>query len=616
MDGSSRTERSIELKYSKGDIMETIMSFAAIQAVVAKQKAYEASYSLSGFRNEIKEVLKEFDFSTLTLDSYRSSIPDMEHASYHKSILDNKISMEKVFSVVIEAVTMNHSYLEHRILGYKIGQKVCPKKVVIDGQTKRASVSTKLTLGANIVQFLKTKGFLQNRIVSGDNKHTHNIVEPTSNFMNFMQEAGLYHAAARVRSGGAGYRMMPHSSERAGGNYLTPKTMLKGVNLQSQSACQALNKCQEVVFRLIPDDKLIPLLEEYKQQDKWYDKDGVFMDKEWNKLIVDILRFKDQDIHIPFAFEDSSGRMHSRSPYINPQGDSFQKAMLTIDGEEIHKYDCRNNNLQVYALLGSDEKVGARVGLVAKELEDLRNALAARLNNWIQKDVFIKDTVKHLVMIMYYGGMEKQLLDTLSTIQDDERYAGKCTIRDLVPEDKKEGLYKFITDVMEELAPAAMKLMNLIYRFNDENQTRYTWTMPDGFVVDYETTQVFTNKGYYIDIAEEETHSVSIEAQLPYNTKFSRSLAPNIVRSVESYIAREVVRRADFPISLVHDSYGVKECDVPTVNQLVKEVMADVNEMNLLHDILTQINPKKGFRVTRDGLTREMIMAGSPLSKE
>ena len=598
--------------------MSVIQSFVAIQAITTKQKAYEASYSLAGFRIMVKEALREFDFHTLTLDDYIASIPmDVEHAQYHKDVLSVKVDMAKVFAVVVENVTMNHSYLEHRILGYKIGQKVCPKKLVIDGQTKRSSVSTKLSLGANLVQFLKAKGFLQNKWGKGlKTDHVHNNVEPTQKFMDFLVDAGLYMAASKVRSGGAAHRLLPHSEVQAGGNYLSGATMLKGIELQSNTACEALNSCQDVVYRLLPDEQLIPLLEEYRKQDKWFNKDGMFMAKEWNKLINDISRFKGQPIHIPFAFEESSGRMHSRSPYLNPQGDSFQKAMLTLDGEEIHKYDCKNNNLQMYALLGSDSVVGDRVGLTAQELEDLRVELAVSLNAWIGKPVFCKNTVKHLVMIMYYGGMEKMLLDNLDTIQDDEMYAGKYTIRDLVPEDKKEGLYKFIMDTMEELAPAAMKLMNLIYNFNDGEKTHYEWIMPDGFKVSYDTTEVFTNKGFYIDVAGKTTHSVSIAAAIPFNTEYNRSLAPNIIRSVESYIMREVTRRADFKVSGVHDSYGVAECNVPKVNELVKEVMADVNDMDLLESILTQIDPKKEFRITKGGLTREMIMSGSPLARE
>ena len=595
-----------------------LSSFAAIYAAGRKQEEYEASYSLAGFRIKVKEVLQELNFTGLDLNEYAQSIPEsIEHSQYHRDLIpQNKISLEKVFQIVVETITMNHSYLEHRVLGYKIGQKATPKVVTIEGKRLRSSTSTKLSMGSNIAQYLKVKGFLRNKVIYGVDNHTHNTIEPTDTFQQFLADAGLYLAAAKVRSGGAGYRMKPHSNEQAGGNYLSSTTMLKNMDLQGNIACEALNKCQTTKFRLLDKAKLVPLLKEYRTADRWFDKKGLFMAKEWNKLIADTTLLQNEDIYIPFAFEDSSGRMHSRSPYINPQGDSFQKAMLTLDGEEIHKYDCRNNNLQVYALLGSDAKIGARVGLTEEELEDLRVELAQRLNNWIQQEVFIKDTVKHLVMIMYYGGMEKMLLDNKDTIEDDPRYAGKYTIRELVPEDKRDDLYEFITGVMEDLAPAAMTLMNLIYAFNDENKTHYEWVMPDMFKISYDAMQVFTSKGFYVDIAEERTVSVSIEAELPYNTKYSRSLAPNIVRSVESYIAREVVRRADFPISLVHDSYGVKECDVPAVNQLVKEVMADVNEMDLLKSILTQLNPKKEFRITKGGLTREMIMAGSPLAKE
>jgi len=598
--------------------MSENISFSAAYALGKKEELYEASYSLAGFRLAIKEALLEVDFSSLSLQEYSCAVPDsIKHSTYHKELMSQvKINFEKVFVTVIESITMNHSYLEHRILGYQIGKKVTPKTVIIDGKRLRSSVSTKLSLGSNIVQYLKVKGFLKNKVFPGSNDHTRNVVEATDTFREFLEEAGLYLHATKVRSGGAGYRMLKHSPEQAGGNYLSPSTMLKGIELQSTQACEALNKCQLVPFRLKSNEDLVEILKEYKLQDKWFDKYGIFMEDEWNKLISDLTRFKDEIIYIPYAMEATSGRMHSRSYYLNPQGDSFQKSMFTIDGEDIYKYDCRNNNLQIYALLGSDEAVGARVGLTPTELEDLRIELANRLNEWTGLDIFNKDTVKHLVMIAFYGGMEKQLLDNIDTIKDDLRYAGKYTFRELVPEDKQEDLYKFIMDTLEELAPAAMILMNLMYAFNDEDKTHYELIMPDGFKVSYYTTQVFVNKGFYVDIAEERTVSVSVEAELPYNTKYNRSLAPNLIRAVESYIAREVVRRADFPITLVHDSYGVRKQDIEAVNYLVKEVMADVNDMDLLKDMLTQLNPKKKFRIKKGGLTREMIMSGSPLALE
>jgi hypothetical protein len=597
------------------------LTFSQIREVVAKQEAYEASYSLSGLRLAIKESVAKLNAETLDSNwtEYLAALEasNVDHKEYHHELLSqHKVHWAKVFTILIEDLVISHSYLEHRIAGYKLGQQLCNKVITLSTGRVRASHSTKATLGANIIQFLKDTGFLQNRIIKTDKAHTHNIIEPSHKLQAFLQEEGLYLKASTVRSGGAAHRLVAHTTENVGGNYLSGKTMLSGLTAQGEAALSALNHQQSVPFKLIPNEELVPLLEEYKLQDKWFDKDGIFMAKEWNKLVEDIHRFQDETFHVPYAFENSSGRMHSCSPYLNPQGDSFQKRMLTINGNTIKKYDCRNNNLQVYALLGSDPLTGSRVGLSDTELEDLRIELARRLNEYTGSSIFVKDTVKHLVMIAFYGGMEKQLLDNTDTIKDDVRYAGTHTIRDLVPEELKAGLYKFIMTALEELAPAALKLMNLIYRFNNENQSHYQWTMPDGFVVSYDVMETVTHKGYYADLQMGKTHSVSIEAKVPNNTKYNRSLAPNIVRSVESFIAREVCRRADFAISMIHDSYGIEEGNEEKLFSLVKTVMADVNDMNLLHDILIQIDPALQFRITKGSLSRDDIMAGMPLSYE
>jgi hypothetical protein len=67
---------------------------------------------------------------------------------------------------------------------------------------------------------------------------------------------------------------------------------------------------------------------------------------------------------------------------------------------------------------------------------------------------------------------------------------------------------------------------------------------------------------------------------------------------------------------MIHDSYGIEEGNEEKLFSLVKAVMADVNDMNLLHDILTQIDPSLQFRITKGSLSRDDIMAGMPLSYE
>jgi len=601
---------------------KTTANLTSVISEIITQKEYEASYSLTGFREVVKEEIVELDFASLEAKwaEYQEAVKasGIEHSGYHVALMEQAgIKWGRVFSTMIETICFNHSYLEHRVLGYKIGQKICPKKVVVDGKTLVSSPSTKLSLGANVVQFLKNTGYLRARIVKSAKKHTHNIVEPTDKFREFMREAGLYVAASRVRSGSCGYKIQPHSEESPGGLYLDARTMLRDPSIvQSSSVCVALNKLQGVRYNLIAEDRLYELLEQYKSEDKWFDKNGLFMVNEWNKLIADVTRFKDESFSFPWAM-DNRGRMYDRGSYISVQGDKFQKAMLELNGKKVVKLDAKNQSLGIYALLGADDVSAPRLGLTEHKLEDIRVELANRLNTYIGVDgVFVKDTVKHLVMVFFYGGMEKQLMDNLDTIKDDARYAGKKTIRDLFPKDKEAGAYQLVLDTLTELAPGAVKLMNLIYAFNDETKSRYEWTMPDGFKVDVEATDTVTYKGFYVDLQSVDTISVSIKAKVPFNTRFNRSLAPNVIHSIDAYIGREVIRRCDFDIMFIHDSFGVEEENVGMLIQVYKEVLCDVLEMGLLESILGQINPNIRFRITKGGLTKDMVMAGMPLSIE
>lgn len=604
------------------------MSFNTFKLIeeAKKQVEYERTFSLGGFREVVRNTIADWDYDSLTAKwlEYCELVKnsEIEHSDYHYRLMtQTSMKWSKVFEVTIENLVFTYSYLEHRLLGYKLGQKLANKTYGLADGRKKTSVVTKLTLGSNIVEFLKWSGYLRNKVIKGADKHTHNIVEATSKLQEFISESGLYQRASKVRSGSCGYKFLPHASDSAGGMYSQSKTMLNSSGFNSNSTqnelvCEVLNKLQSVKFNLINEDKLYGLLEEYKEDGRWYDANGIFMVNEWNKLIEDVSRFKNEEFSFSWAMDDR-GRMYDGGTYISVQGDSYQKAMLELGGKKIVKMDAKNQSLGIYALLGADDVSAPRLGLSAKTFIDLRIALASSLNRYVGKEeVFTKDTVKHLVMIFFYGGMEKQLMDNIDTIKDDVRYAGKYTIRDLFPEDKKEGAYKIVVDTLTELAPGAVKLMNLIYAFNDADKTKYSWVMPDGFKVETTATTTVVHKGFYVDLEHKVTRSVSIEAKVEYNTRFNRSLAPNVIHSIDAYIAREVIRRCDFDIMVIHDSFGVTEENVTELVRVYKEVLADVLEMDLLSDILKQIDGTKRFKILKGGLTRADIMAGSPLSAE
>ena len=166
---------------------------------------------------------------------------------------------------------------------------------------------------------------------------------------------------------------------------------------------------------------------------------------------------------------------------------------------------------------------------------------------------------------------------------------------------------------MEEIAPAAIQLMNLIFSYKEEGKTKYNWIMPDGFEV--ETTMLVTYmnrndgkkndrpavRGWFMD-RNGKTHEGSISVIVEEYDPLSRALAPNVIHSIDAYIAREVIRRANFEIHFIHDSFGVHPKNVDALRALVREVYAEVADSNILIDILSQLNPEKTGALIKRGL--------------
>ena len=119
------------------------LTFAQIQEVAAKQQAYEASYSLAGLRLAIKESVAKLNAETLDSNwtEYLAALEasEVDHKEYHHELLSqHKVHWAKVFTILIEDLVISHSYLEHRIAGYKLGQQLCNKVITsIDSDTKR-----------------------------------------------------------------------------------------------------------------------------------------------------------------------------------------------------------------------------------------------------------------------------------------------------------------------------------------------------------------------------------------------------------------------------------------------------------------------------------------------
>ena len=297
----------------------------------------------------------------------------------------------------------------------------------------------------------------------------------------------------------------------------------------------------------------------------------------------------------------------------------YQDVLDAEAGKEVGTvthWDATNSALQFYSILGADAKGASLCNVLdTGVIADAYGELAKALNNACEFDVFNRKTVKHAFMIYFYGGMERQLLDNKETIKDDDRFKGQ-TLRSVFPEELQETAWEIFEDAMNTIAPSAYQIMSLIYSYNREDKTKYCWTMPDGFKVETTETKTESVKGWFID-HNGKTHEGSIDTVLEAGNKYSRALAPNVIHSIDAYFLREVVRRCDFELQTIHDSFGCHPNNAAKLHQVAREVAADMLEMDILEKILMDISPEQTMFNIRKGrfpkgeLTREDILNSS-----
>lgn len=293
----------------------------------------------------------------------------------------------------------------------------------------------------------------------------------------------------------------------------------------------------------------------------------------------------------------------------------------------ITHWDATNSGLQFYSLLGGDKQTASLCNVFdTGTIADAYKALATALNTETDSDKFNRSNVKKAFMTFLYGSMANNILFKL----EDKKNGVTAGIAEFFPTDWAEDkMWDAFTTAMTEIAPAAIKLMNLMYTYNVEGATKFNWVMPDGFKVETTSTVSYSGteesdknkqvRGWFLDL-QGKTHEGSASVVIEEYNKFSRSLAPNIIHAVDSYFGREVIRRCatlGIEVSFIHDSFGVHPNNTSALQQIVREVSADILDSNLLIDILTQLNPvqtewniKKG-RLSKSDLTREDVLNSS-----
>lgn len=658
-------------------------SNAMLDDKVIQQLELELAQSYKLFKNKVKRfVSNEVQINNLeeVFQEYITALENQEdkskHTAYHIGLMTtNKNTKAKWLQVALteliaqELTTSRYVELNH--VAYLVGKTLINKQH--NGDTVIA-----LSLGSNILEFFRsinivTKGYQVN-------KENHRIASIRINTNVIKVPSNLLQAANSIRANSPMLvKPLEHSTLNEGGQLLRRCVMLNDAKLNhGMKFYDAVNYLNSQALHIRTNNNII---NQWFMTDRFYSDALTELKGEKTKVLNDIELFSKDRFYISYE-ADSRGRLYSTSNYINPQGDSFQKSMfvgesevLTEDGinalkisivNEVYSdkitreqalewfdlnqdnlslstplsqvyyldylqakegkpvgsilhQDMTNSGLGIYSLLGKDKKGALLTNLLnTGTLADAYKALADELNKVLGITNLNRSTVKKAFMIFLYGSGQGLLT---SEDIDDNRYkhllqAIEVGLGTTVDVDK---VWVKFQEVMSEIAPAAIRLMGLIYKFKRED-SHYKWVMNDGFIVDIQVMnkQAVEHKGYSISLdGKTHTHTIHTIEKLKDN-KYDKSLAPHVIHAIDAYILREIARRCaklGLPLYTIHDSFGTTPNYYFKLNEVVRQVLADVLEMDLLEDILSQIDSAKLQLAINRGmlpkgeLTREDILS-------
>lgn len=255
--------------------------------------------------------------------------------------------------------------------------------------------------------------------------------------------------------------------------------------------------------------------------------------------------------------------------------------------------DATASGIQMMAAMSGCKKTAACVNLLSTgKREDVYQEVATEMSESLGMKVERK-TVKKPIMTFFYG----------SQAQPKSVFG------------EGEGLTAFYSALSSRM-PGALELMKLFMSYWNPMATHYEWAMPDGHVVRW-PVMAAVDKG--IEIDEADHLRFTYRSKQPMAQRRGRSLAANLTHSVDGYVCREMIRRAQakgFHMAPIHDCFYAHPNDMNEVRQNYVDIMADLAEMDMVTNILSQIAPARQIRFHKqsDDLAADIREADYALS--
>ena len=260
------------------------------------------------------------------------------------------------------------------------------------------------------------------------------------------------------------------------------------------------------------------------------------------------------------------------------------KALLdTIDDQPTGYWmtlDATASGIQIMAALSGCTETASATNMVDPAVRrDLYQEVTNAINNLCTVPTTRK-VVKKVVMTFFYN-----------SIKTPER---------MLTKDQLAAFYQ----VIQQLFPGAYKVMDIVNNLWNINGFHHRWTLPDGHVA-----------------------HVPVLGTVKYNTPYGsiyrtelvtspnyRSLLPNVIHSIDGYIAREMIRRCDFEVIHIHDCFGSHPNNMGMISQCYREILAEISDSTLLNSIVKELSMGKSWFPIFPSLKHEIINSSYMLS--
>ena len=260
------------------------------------------------------------------------------------------------------------------------------------------------------------------------------------------------------------------------------------------------------------------------------------------------------------------------------------KALLdTIDDQPTGYWmtlDATASGIQIMAALSGCKETASATNMVDPAVRrDLYQEVTTAINSLCTIPTTRK-VVKKVVMTFFYN-----------SVKTPER---------MLTKDQLAAFYQ----VIQQLFPGAYKVMDIVNNLWNTNGSHHRWTLPDGHVAHVPVLGAVKYNTPYGSI-----HRTELVTSPNY-----RSLLPNVIHSIDGYIAREMIRRCDFEVIHIHDCFGSHPNNMGVIAQRYREIMAEISDSTLLNSIVKELSMGKSWFPIFPSLKHEILNSNYMLS--